>query len=408
MADAPKILLLHRNQPAQFEFFGRWLAGRGWHVTYAHAGTVSDTIDKDGIRTLRFPVAPMERSDNDYRYALDYAAATAFGAGLLFEHLRSTEGYRPDVVISHAGWGVGLGVRQIWPQCRYIAYHEWYYTDLDWITGRVERPSTVPVAITNRMRNLPISAEFDSADSHWCPTRFQADRFPKPLRDQITVIPDGVDCALHRPDPAAEVDFDWLRLPDRPKLLTYATRGMEPLRGFPQFMMAVERLQKRRGDFHTLVLAQDSVSYGPRLPEGESWGKRALDALDLDPARLHLEGMKPRPEYLRTLQASTAHVYFTEPFVTSWSLSEALASGCLVIGSRTGPVMELVEDMRTGILVDMDDPEEVADMVEWVFDNPREAQAIRDNARAQILDRYDSEKLFVRKEAMLLDMLRRA
>ncbi|WP_341486025.1 glycosyltransferase [Thioclava sp. GXIMD4215] len=407
MADGPRILLLHRNQPAQFEFFGRWLARRGWQVTYIHAGPASDSTDALGIRTLRFPVAAMERPETDFRYALDYAAATAMGAAVLFEHLRNHEGYRPDVVMAHAGWGIGLGVRQIWPQTRYIAYHEWYYTDLDWTTGRIERPSTPPVAMTNRMRNLPISAEFDSADANWCPTQFQANRFPPPLRQQISVLADGVDCRFHHPDPTAKMDFDWLSLPDRPKLLTYATRGLEPLRGFPQFMMALARLQKQRQDFHTVVLAQDSVSYGPRLPEGESWGKRALAALDLDRSRLHLESMKPRSDYLRTLQASSAHIYFTEPFVTSWSLSEALASGCLVIGSRTGPVMELVEDMQTGILVDMDDPEEVSDMISWVFDHPEEAQAIRRRARQQMLDLYDSEAVFRRKEALLRQMISR-
>ncbi|SIS70333.1 glycosyltransferase [Phaeovulum vinaykumarii] len=170
-------------------------------------------------------------------------------------------------------------------------------------------------------------------------------------------------------------------------------------------MCAVELLQKRRDDFHTLVLAQDAVAYGDKLAAGQGWGQRALQALDLDRDRLHLHGMKPRPDYLRVLQASSAHVYFTEPFVTSWSLSEALAAGCLVIGSLTPPVEELITDMQTGILVDMDDPEEVADMIEWAFDHPAEVAAIRARARAMICDRYAAEGGFADKAARLAALI---
>jgi len=407
MADAPRILMLHRNQPAQFEFLGRWLARRGWQVTFAHAGDTSDATDADGIRTLRFPVPKVDRAEQDFRHALDFAAATALGAVRLFTHLRHGEEYHPDVVMAHVGWGIGLCVRQVWPRTRYVAYHEWFYTDVDWATGKAERPATIETMVTNRLRNLPITAEFDSADANWCPTRFQADRFPPQLRDRIEVIPDGVDCALHHPDPAARVDFDGLSLPAGTDLLTYATRGMEPLRGFPQFMRAVAQLQKKRAGFQTVVLARDSVSYGPPLPAGDGWGKRAMQALDLDLSRLHLAGIRPRAEYLRTLQASTAHVYFTEPFVTSWSLSEALATGCLVIGSHTGPVQELIADMDTGILVDMDDTDEVTEMIAWVFDNPGPAQDIRNRARARMLDLYDANTVFARKEALLRDLIRR-
>lgn len=400
-APRPRILFLHRHQAAQFEFLARWLAGNGWDVTFAHVGETSDHTTPEGIRVLRFPVAPDERPQNDFRHSLEHAAQTALGASRAFLWLRDQEGYEPDVVVAHVGWGVGLGVRQVWPRTRYVAYHEWFYTDVDWDRDRRERPNSLLGMITNRLRNLPISAEFDSADANWCPTGFQASRFPPQLRDQITVIPDGVDCTLHAPDPAACIDFDWLSLPPGTKVLTYATRGMEPVRGFPQFMRAVEILQRRRDDFHTVVLAQDSVSYGPQLPEGDSWQKRALAALDLDLSNLHIHEMKPRAEYLRVLQASTAHVYFTEPFVTSWSLSEALATGALVIGSNTAPVEELIEDMQNGILVDMDDPEETADMVEWVFDYPEEAAKIRGCARAEILHKQDAQNVFAEKDRIL-------
>lgn len=400
VAQRPRILFLHLSGPGQFEFLGRWLAGQGWDVTFMHGGIDADPAH-DGIRTRRFALRDTTIPTGDPRHILDHAAQNCRGATELMFRMRHSEGYVPDVVVAHAGWGVGLGVKLVWPDCTYVAYHEWYYTDRNWDKRRAEKPADLAVMISDRMRNLPITGEFDLADASWCPTLFQASRFPPVLRRQITVMPDGVDCDLHRPDPQARIDFDWLRLPANRPVITYATRGMEPLRGFPQFLRGVARLQARRDDFDTVILANDSVSYGRPLARGDSWWLRMIDQLDLDHRRIHVNAMRPRDEYVRTLQASHAHVYFTEPFVTSWSLSEAMATGCLVIGSNTAPVRELVRDMENGLIVDMDDADEVADAMAWVLDNPGDAADLRRAARGTILADHDAARVFPAKDAWL-------
>lgn len=357
------------------------------------------------VRYIKLSDATCQPSD--FRYPVDFAAHNAASAATWMTTMRDTHGYQPDIVVAHVGWGFGLCAKQVWHHCRYIAYHEWYYSDRDWSQGgKVERPVDVSMMVVNRLRNLPISAEFDSADANWCPTEFQSGRFPPTLRAMIDVVPDGVDCDVHAPASGAVLDFLDADIPIGAPLVTYATRGMEPVRGFPQFMRALSDLQARRPELHALIVANDSVSYGPRLPEGMSWRTHLMERYDFDDDRLHFHQMLPRAQYLKVLQASTAHVYFTEPFVTSWSLSEAMAAGCLVIGSLTGPVQELVEDMESGILVDMDDPEEVVDMVDWVIDHPVQAQAIRKNARASIKARFDARHVFPRKADLLRKMLK--
>ena len=44
----------------------------------------------------------------------------------------------------------------------------------------------------------------------------------------------------------------------------------------------------------------------------------------------------------------------------SWSLLEALSTGCLVIGSRTALIQEVIRDGENGMLVDFFDIEGVA------------------------------------------------
>ena len=73
-------------------------------------------------------------------------------------------------------------------------------------------------------------------------------------------------------------------------LITYATRGMEPYRGFPQFMEAVALIQQRRPKCHVVVAGDDRVAYGKTLPDGKTYKQLMLEKLPLDLSRLHFTG----------------------------------------------------------------------------------------------------------------------
>jgi glycosyltransferase involved in cell wall biosynthesis len=126
---------------------------------------------------------------------------------------------------------------------------------------------------------------------------------------------------------------------------------------------------------------------------------------------VHFCGHLPYQSYLRALQISSAHIYLTYPFALSWSLIEAMSAGCVVIGSDTAPLRDVV-NRHNGILVPFFDIEQLSDRVIDVLARPDRYRDMRSAARRTVLQEFDlAQKClpaltqFVRgaKPAMLFD-----
>ncbi len=165
------------------------------------------------------------------------------------------------------------------------------------------------------------------------------------------------------------------------RLLTYVSRDLEPYRGFHVVMRALPRLLRERPDLRVVLVGGDGVSYGARLAQG-TWRERMLaETGPLDPARVHFAGRVDYELYVRLLQRSDAHLYFTYPFVASWSLREALACGCAVVASDTAPVLEFVKHNRTGLLAPFLQPDAIAERVLEVLEDAALNTRLRRAAR---------------------------
>ncbi len=393
----PKILFAHTNFPAQFGFLGQRLAQVGWDVTFATA--------RKGAESRVMRILPFEEgrdiTKGVHQYVANLEKATIRGQSAARSFLMArAKGYRPDIVMAHSGWGAGLFAKDIWPEAHYIPYVEWWYNyppvDSAFFPDFQDDEDS---RLRQRIRNAPILLDIEAADRVIAPTRFQAAQFPPRLAERITVIHDGVDTDFHAPGAAERIGG--LEIARMPEIVTYATRGMEPQRGFPEFMRALDRLQKRRPRLHAIIVGEDRVAYGKQLPKGESWKQRMLAELSLDPDRTHFTGHLPRPDYLAVLQASHAHVYLTAPFVLSWSMIEAMSTGCALVASDVEPVREFATDGVTARLVDFHDPEAIATAVEALLEDRAEAQRLRDAARAHVVERYALERVFQEKLAWL-------
>jgi len=209
------------------------------------------------------------------------------------------------------------------------------------------------------------------------------------------VVHEGIDTDFIKPNPSAQLHLAGgvvLRAGD--PTVTFCARSLEPYRGFHRFMRALPRILERSPDTHVLIVGADQVSYGPPPKGASSWRDKFAAELDksIDSERVHFLGWLPFRSYLTVLQVSAVHVYLTYPFILSWSLLEALAAGCLVVGSRTAPVEEVVTDGTNGYLVDFFDAEALAERVVAALQTT-DQNGLRSAARSSIIERFDVNRV---------------
>jgi glycosyltransferase involved in cell wall biosynthesis len=301
------------------------------------------------------------------------------------------KGFKPDLAFAHIGWGEALYFKDIFPDVPLIGYCEFYYhgqgTDLGF-------DPEFPASMDDRMRvrtwNTTQLLSLASTDICVSPTQWQKSLYPAEFQNKIQVIHEGIDTTIVKPDKAAALTLpDGTTLTKDMEVVTYTARGLEPYRGFHIFMKAAEEVCKRRPKCHIIITGGDETRYGKKLPGNQSWRTKLLKEVKLDPGRVHFMGYVPYETHLKTLQVSSAHVYLTVPFVLSWSMLEAMAAGCVVIGSKTPPVEEFIEDGRNGLLVDFFSPQKIADRVDEVLDHHDRMGHLGKVARQDIIKRYE-------------------
>ena len=166
-------------------------------------------------------------------------------------------------------------------------------------------------------------------------------------------------------------------------------------------------MQREHPTVQTLVVGGDDVSYGKRPSQNglpaTNWREHMLAQCGIDKTRARFLGRIPYEQYKKVLQVSSAHVYLTVPFVLSWSLLEAMATGCLVIASNTAPVREVIQDGVSGLLVDFFNPQDIARQILHSLQEPRLSSPLRQAAQAHVRERYGLQSGIRAYEALLFN-----
>ena len=388
------ILFLHPNFPAQFRHLATVLAKNSKNRV------VFGTKRKEGsiagvFKAIYTPSREARPETHHYVRNLENAVLQGQAVYRLAEQLKK-ERFIPDVVYGHSGWGPTLFIKDIFPKAELLCFFEWFYrahgSDADFDP---KEPLTVDDEARIRIKNTAILTDLYSCDRGLAPTYWQRKQFPQEFHSKITVCHDGIDTNYFQPKPGAKLVLPnkKLDLSEVDEIVTYVARGMEPYRGFPQFMEAVSILLKKRPNCHVVVVGEDRVAYGRSLPDGKTYKQLMLETYDYDLSRLHFTGLLPYSQYLQVIQASSVHVYLTRPLVLSWSMLEVMSTGGLVLGSKTPPVEEVIEDGVNGLLVDFFAIDRIVERIEDVLDNPDNMDNLRVKARETIQEKYDLSKL---------------
>ena len=395
------ILFLHQNAPGQFKHLASHLA----HDPANRVVFLSQTVPSlpGPIDWLRYS-PPRLPGPATHPYLRRFQASIARGQAVLRAcHDLKRQGFLPDLVIAHPGWGESMFIRDLYPKTPILSYCEMFYrpTGQD---GNFLPETALDFDGVCRLRawNADLLTALDTMDAGLSPTAWQRAQHPAAYQPRIATIHDGIDLDEVRPNPAATFTLPSGRvLTAADEIVTFVARHLEPVRGFLTAMRALPTLLRLRPGAHVIFCGEDGVSYGSPPPGGGTWRATALRDIEIDPTRITFTGRLPRPAYLSLLQISTVHLYLTVPFVLSWSFTEALAAGCLVLAADVAPVRELLTDGHNGVLVDPRDPLAVALRTADLLAAAPTLAPLRNHARATALDRFDLRQCLRQQHALI-------
>jgi len=387
-----KILLVHQNFPGQYLHLARFLGAQPAHrvifITQCKNGALA------GVQKILYqPQRSVSAQQHHYLRETEAALLNAQAVARVAMDLRAA-GFVPDVMLGHNGWGEIWYLKDIFPTALLIGYFEFFYrlrgADVGFDPADPVTPDTAPRIRTKNLGNL---LGLDATDLGQTPTQWQKSLYPRRHQSIISVIHEGIDTALVKSDPAARLTLgrDGPRIAAGEEVVTYVARNLEPYRGFPTFMRSLPAILAARPKAHILIVGGDEVSYGGRPAGPLGFRAQLLKELEgsLDLSRVHFLGKLPYAAFLKVLQVSRVHVYLTYPFVLSCSMLEAMSAGCLVIGSRTPPVEEVIQHGANGLLVDFFSPAELAERAIEALEDRHAHEPMRRAARETIVGRYD-------------------
>ena len=384
-----KILIIHQNFPGQFRQLVPYLLSKGHELTaiYSHERDTGLGINAWRYKAPSDPPVPMSLGQHLWYQGIPRAEAVAHICTQLI-----SRNWIPDRIIAHSGWGETLGLSEVFPSIPKIIWPELWMRPEHGGHGLdpTLQPPSIKQSIEQLGRNSMTQLALETASSWILPTRHQADSLTKFKNKRLHIIHEGIDATIAKPFPQVSYVVRGITIDRSVPTLTFVNRNLERLRGFDVFMRALPSIMRSRPDLRVIIIGDSETGYGHPHPSGRPIREVLLEELhgSLDHSRIHFLGRIPYDQLIAVLQASWIHVYLSYPFVLGWSLLEAMACGCPIVGSVGMPVEEVITDGVNGHLIPMDRPDILASKVSSLLSNEPLRQSFSLESRKTAL-KYD-------------------
>ena len=402
------ILFVHQSFPGQYTHIISTLAEQRCH-TLVGLGIFepSEALPK-GINYFRYQLA-RGNTPGIHDWLLDIDSKLIRGEACAnAAHKLKQQGFTPDLICAHPGWGEALFIRDVWGNVPLLCYQEFFYNAIGFDYDFDPELQTVPTwreQARIRFKNANPLMMLESSSWNVTPTKFQQSSFPSEFHSRISVIHDGIDTLRASPDPDIGVLklSNGVSLSPSDSIVTFVNRRLEPYRGCHTFIRSIPQILSSHPEARIVIVGEtQGVSYGSEPSDG-TWKDCLLEEIkgQYCPDNVIFTGTLDSSDFYHLLKLSSCHVYLTYPFVLSWSLLEAMSCGLPVVGSNTAPVQEVIHHSETGLLVDFFNPSEVADAVALLLSDRPMAIDMGKKARQHILLNYNLQSCVSRQISLM-------
>ncbi|MGW3206376.1 glycogen synthase [Streptomyces sp. NPDC001135] len=217
----------------------------------------------------------------------------------------------------------------------------------------------------------------------------------------VHVVHNGIDTRLYRPDPGTDA---------------LTRHGIDPGRPYVLF---VGRITRQKGVPHLLRAVRD-IDPGAQVvlcagaPDTQEVDREFRELFaELSRVRtgvFWIPRMLPRPEVIQLLTRAAVFVCPSVYEPLGIVNLEAMACGTPVVASRVGGIPEVVDDGRTGVLVDADDEFEtrLARALDTVLGDPAAARRMGEAGRERAVGEFGWDAVARRTAALYEEILKQA
>jgi len=203
-----RVLFVHQNFPGQYKHLAPALAARTGATVKALS--INKNTVPPGITAHHY--APDRGTTKDiHPWVSDLETKVIRGEAAARAALQlKAAGFEPDVICAHPGWGEALFLKDVFPGARLLSFIEFHYKPSGADYGFDPEFSTIDLdgLCRLRMKNANSLLNLDACDWAVTPTEWQRSTIPAIYQRKTSVIFDGIDTDIVRPDPAAAITLN--------------------------------------------------------------------------------------------------------------------------------------------------------------------------------------------------------